>query len=237
MYIYKTTNLITNKIYIGKRVYRKKDDEWYIGSGILLKKSIKKYGRENFKKEILEWCTSLEEQNKLEIYWISYFNSTDLNIGYNLSSGGDGGNIGIKGYVKIANKLRGVKKSKEFCNNISKRFKGVPKSKEHVEKVRQALLGKKRPTEVVNKMSKSIKQKYDEGWESPVQKTVYQYNRQSGNFIEEYKSASEVKRILNIDRKAICNNCLGKTKSSGGFIWSYTKTNNINENNTSDCHS
>ena len=34
MYIYKTTNLLNGKIYIGKRVYRKKDDNWYLGSAI-----------------------------------------------------------------------------------------------------------------------------------------------------------------------------------------------------------
>ena len=68
MYIYKTTNLITNKIYIGKRVYRKKDDDWYLGSGIYLKRSIKKHGRENFKKEILEWCENKEILSTREIY-------------------------------------------------------------------------------------------------------------------------------------------------------------------------
>ena len=36
-------------------------------------------------------------------------------------------------------------------------------------------------------------------------------------------------RVLNIDRKAITNNCLGKSKSSGGFIWSKIKKQNIYE--------
>lgn len=229
MYVYKTTNLITGKIYVGKRVYRKKDDAWYLGSGIYLKRSIKKHGRENFTKEILEWCENRELLSEREIYWINYFNSTNPEIGYNLSLGGEGGNVGKEAYIKISSKLKGIKKSKEFCDNISAALKDKPKSKEHKEKIRQTLIGTTRPQETVDKMSKSMKEKYDNGWESPVQKTVYQYNKTSGEFIQEFKSATEAGRILNIDRKAINNNCLGKSKSSGGFIWSRIKKENIND--------
>ena len=42
-------------------------------------------------------------------------------------------------------------------------------------------------------------------------------------------SATEAGRVLNIDRKAITNNCVGKSKSSGGFIWSKIKKENIYE--------
>jgi len=227
MYVYKTTNLITEKIYIGKRVYREKDDNWYLGSGIYLKRSIKKYGRENFIKEIIEWCDNKNILNEREIYWINHFNSRCSKIGYNLSKGGEGGNVGEEAYIKISNKLKGIKKSKEVCNKISEALKDKPKSEEHKEKIRQTLIGTTRPQEVVEKMSKSIKEKYDNGWESPVQKTVYQYNKFTGEFIEEFKSATEASKILGIDRKAINNNCLNKTKSSGGFIWSRIKKENI----------
>ena len=229
MYIYKTTNLLNGKIYIGKRVYRKKDDKWYLGSGIYLNRVIKKYGRENFKKEILEWCDNKSHLCQREIYWINQLNSTNPKIGYNLSLGGDGGNVGVEAYIKIGNKLRGKKKSKEFGEKVSKALKGKAKSKEHNEKVRQALLGRKRPKEVVDKMSKSIKNKYDNDWKSPVQIEVYQYDKTTGNYIQSFKSATEAGRILNIDRKAITNNCVRKSKSSGGFIWSKVKRDNINE--------
>ena len=229
MYIYKTTNLLNNKIYIGKRVYRKKDDNWYLGSGIYLNRAIKKYGRENFKKEILEWCNNKSHLCEREIYWISQFNATDTKIGYNLSLGGDGGNVGVEAYIKIGNKLRGKKKSKEFGEKVSKALKGKAKSKEHIEKVRQALLGVSRPKKVVDKMSKSIKTKYNNGWESPVQIEVHQYNKTTGNYIQSFKSATEAGRVLNVDRKSITNNCVGKSKSSGGFIWSKIKKENIYE--------
>lgn len=229
MYIYKTTNLLNGKIYVGKRIYRKKDDTWYLGSGVYLNRAIKKHGRENFVKEIIEWCSDKKELCNKEIYWIKYFNSTNLKIGYNLSLGGDGGNVGVEAYIKIGNKLRGKKKSKEFGEKVSKALKGKAKSKEHNEKVRQSLLGKSRPKEVIDKMSKSIKNKYDNGWESPVQIEVHQYNKTTGNYIQSFKSATEAGRLLNIDRKSITNNCVGKSKSSGGFIWSKIKKENIYE--------
>ena len=88
MVIYKTTNLINGKIYIGKDVINNKN---YLGSGLLIKKSIKKYGRTNFKKEILETCSTLEELSSREKYWILEFKSTDRKIGYNITDGGSGG--------------------------------------------------------------------------------------------------------------------------------------------------
>jgi group I intron endonuclease len=89
MQIYKTTNLIDGKIYIGKDVKNKTS---YLGSGIRLKLAIKKYGIQNFKKEILE-DNILDKKtlSERETYWISYFNSNDRLIGYNLTKGGDGG--------------------------------------------------------------------------------------------------------------------------------------------------
>jgi len=49
-YIYKTTNLITKKFYIGKHSSQNIEIDTYLGSGILLERAIKKYGKHNFKK-------------------------------------------------------------------------------------------------------------------------------------------------------------------------------------------
>lgn len=87
MIIYKTTNLINGKIYIGQSI---NNDPKYLGSGVFLKNAIEKHGKENFLKEVIDVADSVDELNEKEIYWIEKYNSTDKNIGYNLCSGGKG---------------------------------------------------------------------------------------------------------------------------------------------------
>jgi hypothetical protein len=127
MIIYKTINLSNGKIYIGKDT---KNVPLYLGSGKLLITAIKKYGLDNFKKEILEHCNSLEILNEREIFWISYYNSTDRNIGYNIAVGGTGGNtieyhpnkqkIIKERNKKVSEGLKGHSVSKEARENQSK---------------------------------------------------------------------------------------------------------------------
>lgn len=96
--IYKITNLINGKVYIGqtsislrkrllKHVYDANTDikrrKHY------LHRALSKYGFDNFTVEILETCDK-EELDAREIYWISHFNSTDPQLGYNCTKGGQG---------------------------------------------------------------------------------------------------------------------------------------------------
>lgn len=87
MIVYKTTNIVNGKIYVGKDT---KDDPNYLGSGTYLRNAIKKYGRENFKKETIERCETNEQPCKREIYWIKELDARNTSIGYNISLGGDG---------------------------------------------------------------------------------------------------------------------------------------------------
>lgn len=88
-YIYLTTCLLNNKIYIGQHVGSKFDINYY-GSGSRLRKALKKYGISNFRCRILEECDSREALNEREVYWISYYKSTNPKIGYNITNGGGG---------------------------------------------------------------------------------------------------------------------------------------------------
>ena len=63
--VYKTTNLLTGKYYIGQHQTEDLNDG-YLGSGKYLRAHIKKYGKENFKKEILFIYTTKEEMNAKE---------------------------------------------------------------------------------------------------------------------------------------------------------------------------
>ena len=83
MQIYKITNLINKKFYIGKDT---SSDSNYFGSGLLIKRAIEKYGLENFQKEIIDETDNYEELSLKEKYWINHFNSTNLKTGYNISN-------------------------------------------------------------------------------------------------------------------------------------------------------
>lgn len=92
-YVYITTNLINNKKYIGKRKCDCEiDRDSYLGSGKILKNAIKKYGKENFEKKILEVCDTASICNEREKYWIALYNAVHNDEFYNIASGGNGGN-------------------------------------------------------------------------------------------------------------------------------------------------
>jgi hypothetical protein len=83
MIIYKTTNLINGKIYIGQD---SKNNPDYFGSGKYFKRALKKYGKENFIKEIIDTAETLDELSEKEIYWIDKLDSIKPGIGYNLTN-------------------------------------------------------------------------------------------------------------------------------------------------------
>lgn len=86
--IYKTTNLVNGKFYIGKHNQSKKSFDGYYGSGSLLKKAIKKYGKNNFVRETLFEFGNENEAYQQEIKVIRENLSNPLC--YNLRSGGTG---------------------------------------------------------------------------------------------------------------------------------------------------
>lgn len=91
-YIYKTTNLINGHFYIGRRGYNGQniEDDKYLGSGKRLKLAFKKYGKSNFKKEIIKICNSLEELILVETNIVNEVLINDINC-YNIAIGGHGG--------------------------------------------------------------------------------------------------------------------------------------------------
>ena len=87
--IYKTTNNINGKYYIGKHKTKNLDDN-YLGSGKILKNAIKKYGIDNFTKEYLFIFDNEDEMNNKEAELVSKeYVKEDTN--YNLKLGGEGG--------------------------------------------------------------------------------------------------------------------------------------------------
>ncbi len=161
MIIYKTINLINRKIYVGKDSRNKAS---YYGSGIVLNYAIKKYGKENFKKETLDTAKNFEELNEKEIFWIKELDACNTNIGYNRAPGGAGGDRSY-GFTKETSKKLRIARSKwklseKSKNKMSEASKGIPKSKVHIESLKEAW--KKRKIEhphtnkTLEKMRKSM---------------------------------------------------------------------------------
>jgi group I intron endonuclease len=94
-YIYIITNIINKKIYIGKRKCPKGKtpiEDSYMGSGVVLRDAIIKYGIGNFKKSISsDHIKTNAEANEKERLLINRLDSTNRKVGYNRTAGGDGG--------------------------------------------------------------------------------------------------------------------------------------------------
>ncbi len=87
--VYKITNLVNQKIYIG--VHKTNDvDDGYMGSGKLIKRAIKKYGVDNFKKENLAIFDNSQEMFQMELEIVNNLYLQKTNV-YNLKQGGQGG--------------------------------------------------------------------------------------------------------------------------------------------------
>lgn len=130
--IYRITNIINGKTYIGQHKYKDLNDS-YMGSGILLRKAYRKYGIENFTKEILYSNIQYKETaDDVERFAIA----KERAIGkaqYNIANGGQGGNLGEEVNRKRAESEkgrigpnRGKKMSEEIKKKISESLKGRP---------------------------------------------------------------------------------------------------------------
>ena len=86
-YFYKVTNIINNFFYYGSGSKAN-----YLGSGKLLKSAISKYGKENFKIEMLKFFDTREEAFLFEKRFLSLYDISSLEDSYNLCNDGCGGN-------------------------------------------------------------------------------------------------------------------------------------------------
>lgn len=136
-YVYKITNKINGKFYIGKKSSKNIDDNYY-GSGVVIRQAIKKYGIDNFQKEILKTFNTSEEAFLYESTLVTTDLINDKNC-YNQVTGGEltGGVV----FSEEAKRKRsshhiGVKRSSQTRELQSK------KKKEFIEKFGTESFGK-----------------------------------------------------------------------------------------------
>lgn len=197
MQVYKITNLINNKSYIGvtkynfyKR-YNYRSDWWNAPSvNLYLKNSVIKYGHENFSVEILENCLFEEEIYFLEKYYIKHYDTLNPKFGYNFTSGGDRGYT----YSLISNE-------KNRISHLGKPGKGKNKK------------GHKKPKYLIEKANKTKKEKFKLGLIKPwnkgkkigpmsaesIERSTKAHKKEvfcfdsSGNFIKKYEGLIDTK--------------------------------------------
>ena len=175
MYIYKLTNIITNKVYIGKttviieRRIKRHFNEAKKGSTLYLHSAIRKYGIKNFKVEQIDTANTLEELSKKEKYWIEYYKSYDKKFGYNLTKGGEGGAL-------TGDALERMKKSKKGKPHSEKQkargydyLKGINKGEKNfwygkkalnAGKTKEEFYGEKEAILIKKKQSESMKKAF-----------------------------------------------------------------------------
>lgn len=189
MIVYITINLINGKKYIGKDVANRR---YYLGSGKILNAAIKKYGKENFIKEILAEVDTKEKLSEMETYYIEYYKACDSDLFYNIAQGGLGG--GAQGRI-----LSGETKLK--MSESAKRN-----------------LNPKRTKELVEQMNKNHSTKGKFGKDHHRAFKVYQYDL-NNKLIKVWDSMSDIKRILNfnISHISLCIN--NKKTTAYKFKW------------------
>lgn len=133
-YIYKITNMLTGKIYVGQHKVREGETlRSYMGRGGRLLKDYKKFGRKIFSKEILEYLDDDEKHllvDEREKFWIKELGADKT--GYNINPGGK--NVCLPEtamLISAVRKANGYRPSEETKSKMSAAAKGVPKSDIH----------------------------------------------------------------------------------------------------------
>ena len=232
-----------DKVYIG--VTSKKPDYRWGKNGSGYKKqphfwrAIQKYGWENIKHEILFENLTKEEACEKEIELIDLYNSTDVNYGYNKSTGGEATALGYK-YTE------------EQRLNVSRRVSGENNPMYGRRGELNPMYGKKRSEEVKEKMRKNRKRsmkgennpfygkhhkeedKYWKGKHLSIEtrkklsdthkkdmKPVGMYDKDTGCLVREFCSVMKASRETGANDSSIVRVCKGKQHICNGYVWKY----------------
>lgn len=216
-YIYKIWNEINDKVYIGQttcslqkrwkeHIYASRNEKYRIQH---IYRAMRKYGEQYFHIEELEHCDN-EFLNEREVYWIEQFDS--YYNGYNMTLGG-ANPFSVKNILTDKQiqsiydlwddgfSVIDIIKTTGFSDaQVRGRLEGYNNfsSEEAVKRGREA----------------ASKSKY---------KKIYQWTLK-GEFVSVYESGLEAEQKTQINRKAISKALCGDSKSSGGFLWTYSET-------------
>lgn len=206
MIVYKATNKINNKVYIGittktlehrKRIHirdsKTKDTYFY--------RALRKYGENNFEWEIIDTAETIEELEDLERYYIKLYGSfNNKEKGYNSTSGGH--NLYELTDEEKHNRSERAKGKNNPMYGVESPMKGKHFSEEHKNKISNALKNSYRPHVI--------------GSNNPSAKKVI--NLDTG---EVFETLSEASKKYGISRQMIGKVCNGYNETAKGFRWAF----------------
>lgn len=216
MYVYKITNIINGKSYIGKTIGNPEERlnrHLYLsttGVETYFYSAIRKYGLENFLVEVLQEASSEKELNDLEVLWIK-----EQKPEYNMTSGGDGGNTSSSPNYKKSMKLRSLlitgennpfygKRHSEETKEKNRAFhQGKVLSEETKLKISNSLIGKPRAIDAILKTSEKNSETWNITFPDGKEMVIKNLNRFC--------------KIHNLDQGNMVGVSKGKYKTSKGF--------------------
>ena len=165
-YIYKITNNINGKIYIGKTKhsieYRYNEHLKNARLGVkyvsYLYRAMNEYGTENFSVAEIE-CCDIDVLDERERFWIKELRSQDSKVGYNIQEGGNGGATRSSEFVLTQKQLDALEKGRHLPSSqkqkeqLANRRRGCVVSEETRRKISEANLGRKASEETKQKLS------------------------------------------------------------------------------------
>ena len=198
-YIYKITNKLNGKYYIGSSKHSPNKNWSYYGSGRAINIAINKYGKHNFVKEIL--IESNEDIKQIEKDLLTKFNAKNDKMSYNMTNDALGStHHSTKGRKTKSEKLTGRKLSKKTKEKISKNKTGIkfPEGYSKIRKdkgtIRWATKGRKSPN-------------LDKGY------PIELYDVKTNQYLSTYNNANRLAEKLNITNETIRQCLKGKQKT------------------------
>ena len=204
MIIYKATNKINGKVYIGQTVrsLQERMAEHARHTQTTFDRALKKYGLDAFDIEQIDSADSVDELNQKEIYWIEFYNCVVPN-GYNMCEGG-GNTKGFHHKEESKRKMAEIKSTSYWGENNP--FFG----KTHSEEARQKMSAKRKG--MAHLTPEAIQK---------VRASHYKAKVRNIDTGEVFDSVKEAALKYGLKDTHITRVCKGHRKRTGGFRWEH----------------